>query len=187
MSANTNAIQAGSGFEPDAGPRKRVLIAVDDSSPAHRAVRVGGDLAAALLADVMLLHAVAPVIAAETPHLHYVLDDIRRGEGARILDRAARGLPGTLRVERVLVVGTPAEGILDHARRWQADFIVLGTRRRSRLSHFLLGSVAEAVMRKANCPVLTVGNGYDDDDDDDGPATSRQWLAPDTNKLFAVG
>ncbi len=57
---------------------------------------------------------------------------------------------------RKIVVGTPAEVIVAEAQGEQADLIVMGTHGRSGLSHVLLGSVAEAVIRKAACPVLTV-------------------------------
>jgi len=53
-------------------------------------------------------------------------------------------------------IGSPAEEILRLAGEAHADLIVLGTHGRRGLSHFLLGSVAERVLRQAPCPVLTV-------------------------------
>jgi nucleotide-binding universal stress UspA family protein len=58
--------------------------------------------------------------------------------------------------ERRLVEGDPASEILDIAREIAADLIVMGTHGRTGLSRFLMGSVAEQVVRKAGCPVLTV-------------------------------
>lgn len=55
--------------------------------------------------------------------------------------------------------GRPAEGILEHARGANTDLIVIGTHGRRGLSHAMTGSVAEAVVREASCPVLTVRNG----------------------------
>lgn len=50
-----------------------------------------------------------------------------------------------------------AEGILDYARQIDADLIVMGTHGRRGLGHAFLGSVAEEVVRRSDCPVLTVG------------------------------
>jgi universal stress protein A len=55
-----------------------------------------------------------------------------------------------------VVVGVPAEVIVAEAEAEQADLIVMGTHGRTGLPHVLVGSVAEAVIRKAPCPVLAV-------------------------------
>jgi universal stress protein A len=52
-------------------------------------------------------------------------------------------------------IGSPAEEIVDAAKEWTADLICLGTHGRTGLSHLLLGSVAERVVRLSPCPVLT--------------------------------
>src|SRR5690606_2923950 len=51
----------------------------------------------------------------------------------------------------------PTTGILDYAGRVDADLIVMATHSRRGLDHLLLGSIAEAVVREAVCPVFTVG------------------------------
>ena len=56
----------------------------------------------------------------------------------------------------LVLVGDAAEAILNEARKLGAELIVLGKRRKSRVSRFVLGSVAAAVLRGANCPVLVV-------------------------------
>jgi nucleotide-binding universal stress UspA family protein len=63
---------------------------------------------------------------------------------------------GDVAYEHQMLVGTPADAIVDFAEQTQADFIVMGTHGRTGLSRALMGSVAEAVVRKAPCPVLTV-------------------------------
>ncbi len=55
-----------------------------------------------------------------------------------------------------VVLGRPFVEIIRYAREAKADLIVLGTHGRSGLSHMLLGSVTEKVVRKATCPVLTI-------------------------------
>lgn len=59
-------------------------------------------------------------------------------------------------VDRLLVQGEPAEQILAAARDSRCDLIVMGTHGRSGLPRLLMGSVAEAVLREAPCPVLIV-------------------------------
>jgi nucleotide-binding universal stress UspA family protein len=56
--------------------------------------------------------------------------------------------------ERVVEVGMPVEVILAEAEAWRADLIVMGTHGRTGLAHFLNGSVAERVARRARRPVL---------------------------------
>jgi len=63
--------------------------------------------------------------------------------------------PG-VHVQHRLEDGDPATGILRVAQEIQADLIVMGTHGRTGLNRLLMGSVAEQVHRKANCPVLTV-------------------------------
>ncbi len=58
--------------------------------------------------------------------------------------------------EHRLLLGDPAEMIVQLADEEKADLIVMGTHGRSGLSRLLMGSVAEAVVREASCPVLTV-------------------------------
>jgi nucleotide-binding universal stress UspA family protein len=58
--------------------------------------------------------------------------------------------------QSLIKAGTPADAILAVAREQVCDMIVMGTHRRHGVSHWLLGSVAEAVLRRADCPVLIV-------------------------------
>ena len=53
-------------------------------------------------------------------------------------------------------MGEPAAEILEVARARGADLIVMGTHGRTGLEHALMGSIAERVVRRAHCPVLTV-------------------------------
>ena len=52
--------------------------------------------------------------------------------------------------------GNPVDRILDHAKSLEADLIVIGTHGQGGFQRFVLGSVAEKVLRKASCPVMTV-------------------------------
>jgi universal stress protein A len=64
-------------------------------------------------------------------------------------------LPAAVRYDTIVVTGDPAEQVLNTARRLGADLIVMGTHGRRLLSHLVLGSVAERVVRESAIPVLT--------------------------------
>jgi len=61
-----------------------------------------------------------------------------------------------IETESLIVEGKPFVQIITVAREREVDLIVIGTHGRTGLSHYLLGSVTEKVVRKAPCPVLTV-------------------------------
>ena len=71
------------------------------------------------------------------------------------LREIGRGMPvPTVEVE--VIEGKPAGGILEVAAREKSDLIVIGTHGRGTIDHLLIGSVAERVIRKAECAVLSV-------------------------------
>ena len=70
--------------------------------------------------------------------------------------RMEPALTGALVVVRSVHVGKPVQVIIDYAKEHEIDLIVLGTHGHTGLSHLLLGSVTEKVVRLATCPVLTV-------------------------------
>ncbi len=63
---------------------------------------------------------------------------------------------GLQSVEHACLTGAPADAIVDFATANDVDLIVMGTHGRRGLSRILIGSVAEAVMRQASCPVITI-------------------------------
>ena len=76
------------------------------------------------------------------------------------LSRLAAGLQKRrLSVRTLLGVGAAYDVIVDVAKKLKVDLIVMSTHGRTGLSHFLIGSVAERVVRSATCPVLTVRGG----------------------------
>ncbi len=140
---------------------QRILWATDLSPVSEGAWRYALTLADLFAAEVILLHAVRPTKLAglaghAVPHREDSQEDylapFRRELERRGQTLEALGLPGRWKV----LVGVPAEVIVAEAQAEQADLIVVGTHGRSGLPHVLLGSVAEAVIRKAPCPVLAV-------------------------------
>lgn len=83
-------------------------------------------------------------------------DDLARAARSE-LDRFLAGLPPAgVDVEPVVRLGTPEEEILAEADGWGADLVVLGTHARTGISHLLLGSVAESVVRHGSWDALVV-------------------------------
>jgi nucleotide-binding universal stress UspA family protein len=135
----------------------RILLAIDDSQPSQWATDVAGGLAQALDARVMVVHIVEITEREDTFGFDELVEQ-RRRDGAALLDRAMRALPAAVESDQMLRDGIPSEEIVSAARTWEADQIIMGTRGRGRLATFVLGSTAEAVVRQAPCPVLTVGH-----------------------------
>ncbi len=136
---------------------EEILVPTDGSDPADRAV----DLAAALAAATgARLHAVNVVDLgvvwgeADTGRVVEVLDDAGQQTVDEVTDRAADA--GVDRVETAVLHGTPHHEIVDYAADHDTDLVVIGTHGRSGLERYLLGSVAERVVRLSGVPVLTV-------------------------------
>jgi nucleotide-binding universal stress UspA family protein len=144
---------------------QRILIPIDFSDHSRHALRYGCAFAEKFGAELHLLNVVEdyyPMV----PEAGLMLPD--KGEflaGARAAaERELAKLPDApaakgARVVRSAVVGTPYVEIVRYARQHAIDLIVVGSHGRSGLAHVLMGSVAERVVRKASCPVLTVRPG----------------------------
>jgi nucleotide-binding universal stress UspA family protein len=143
----------------------RVLVPVDFSPSSRAALDYATFLADALGASVIALHVWEPpgYVGPDTLALLPVAagqpgwDDKTRAEVTRELE-VFLGRPHARpkKLETEVMAGTPADAILSAAARDGADLIVMGTHGRTGLSRLLLGSVAEAVFRRAPCPVLTI-------------------------------
>ncbi len=140
---------------------KRILVPIDFSDASRSALEVGADLAKRFGASLTLLHAY-PVPGYTFPDGSFVASAKMMDELAEQAKRhlaewkeiaAGLGHPGA---EASTAVGEPAHEILAFAREARTDLIVLGTHGRTGLQHALMGSVAERVVRRAPCPVLTV-------------------------------
>ena len=138
---------------------RKILIAVDESAFAARAADVGFDLARSLGAEVAIIHVVDPSVVAYAPEGGLPAGEIvtlAQQDGKRLL--AAFGQRAALQPAplELIHVGKTATEIVNAAKEWPADLVVIGSHGRGGVERLLLGSVAEAVMRHAACPVLVV-------------------------------
>ena len=105
---------------------RRILVPTDVSEPSAAALRYGTELARRFGARLYLLHVPTKAEAREL-HPHCAMPN-----------------------------GIPADEIVQYARHHEIDLIVMGTHGCTGLTRAVLGSVAESVVRRAPCPVLTV-------------------------------
>jgi nucleotide-binding universal stress UspA family protein len=138
-------------------PRK-VLVATDFSEGSDEAIDRAIEIAKPSTAEVEIMHVIQ--LGEELPFgtIHFDADyaafygNIDR----QLSQRADRFRQAGLTCETKIVDGTAPTEIVARARAIGADLIVLGTHGRTGLAHAMLGSVAERVVRRASCPVLTV-------------------------------
>src|SRR5438477_1199325 len=124
---------------------KRILVATDGGEPSDWAIDAGASLAAQVHADMAFVH-VIPRVMADPADLGYL-------EAERIADlneRAEHYLSGALRrsgmlrADLIVREGVADTEIIDAAKKWKADLIVVGSHNRGRFSRLILGSTAES-------------------------------------------
>jgi universal stress protein A len=139
---------------------RRILHATDFSPASRSASAKALELAKQDRARVCLVHVQvppSPFLGDELPSSYLELQARARRDAERRLAAAVdKAKKAGVRVESKLIVGTPSEQIIRHAGRWHADLIVVGTHGRTGLGRVFMGSVAERVLQRASCPVLTV-------------------------------
>jgi nucleotide-binding universal stress UspA family protein len=138
---------------------KKILVPTDFSKGSENALRYGCELAAKFGGELHLLHIMQETVgdfdyfyAVSGNFFEEMREDAQRRMDA-VLDPAWNGGKG---VKRVVTSGTPFREILRYAKQNEIDLIVMGTHGRGAITHMLMGSVAEKVVRMAACPVLTV-------------------------------
>ena len=135
---------------------RTILHATDFSEPSEFAFQFACDLARDYGAVLVILHVYpTPVLPTLNGKVFPLPVDVPRKDLTEMLDAIKPSEPA-ITVERILVVGAPAYEISRVAEAYHADLIVMGTHGRGGLSRLVMGSVAEDVLRNAQCPVLTV-------------------------------
>ena len=140
----------------------RILVPTDFSNCSNDALLQAVALAKVHDARLDVLHVLADVddplrVESYGEQQEDVTLDVLRAEADTQMHAVLSSLPvDTVAVRRVQAVGDPCEAILNHAEAETIDLIVLGTHGRKGVSRWVLGSVAEMVVRKAACSVLVV-------------------------------
>jgi nucleotide-binding universal stress UspA family protein len=141
---------------------KSILAPTDFSTHSERAVRYACQLAERLGASLHLLHVLSeilpagpdPLLMPAMPAQYYKENEDRARETLGRLIEPSWGKPAAIVTS--VRWGSPVESIVGYAVEHSVDMITIATHGRTGLSHVLLGSVAEHIVREAPCPVLTI-------------------------------
>ncbi len=145
---------------------RKILCPVDFSEPSESALSTAVDLAEHYSAEVVLMHAVndidpmpspsytlTPQMVEQIPQLMEQMQENARQALQNLIDQyIGRRVPADV----LVTTGPPAHSIVNAVDELNADLIVIATHGRSGIRGFFFGSVAEKVVRTADCPVLTV-------------------------------
>ena len=136
---------------------ERILVPLDFSVLAEKALRYAVPLARQFSAEIVLLHVVQPLpYPSDITHMplgeSVIMDPLKE----RLALFAEQVIPHDLLMGSEVRMGIPYEIITDFARYKNVDLIILTTHGYTGLRHLFLGSTAERVLRYAPCPVLTV-------------------------------
>ena len=136
-----------------------ILLPTDGSDGMTDAAGHAGVLAERFDATVHVLSVIDPRNRFESPTSGLstaAWQEAERDRAEQAVERTVATLPDGLSVETALLEGVPKTVILDYVRDEGIDMVVMGTHGRSGLDHYLIGSVAETVVRNSPVPVVTV-------------------------------
>jgi len=136
----------------------RILCAVDFSPDSVAAFRVAVDLTGLHTASLHLLHVIEAEPGAEFPgqDTSDLMIRIMAQANAAMEKLVASGPSPASSLTSEIVTGSGFAEIVDRARAWKADLIVLGAKGTASLERLVVGSTAERVTRDAACSVLVV-------------------------------
>ena len=156
---------------------RRILVPTDFSETSSAALRYGVELARRFTARLYLLHVPEhPGEAAEAEYPIGIFDTMQNAAHDRLGHLLSEQETRELRPECAMRLGVPSEEIVRHAAEHEIDLIVI-THGREGMARVLLGSVAERVVRKAPCPVLTVHHPEHEFVEVDEPVRSHEATA----------
>jgi len=135
---------------------KQILCPIDLSENSLAAVEMATSLAMARESTILFLFVAFPELPASAGLAIAEVDQAIQKENEKFHKITPTNI--AVACEHELVRGNPAEEIIRIAEERGVEFIVMSTHGRSGLSRMLMGSVAEEVIRNANCPVLTLRN-----------------------------
>ena len=136
---------------------KKILIAIDDGPTSEKIASIGFQLGQQLNAEIALVSVVDTTAlmtdGGVTPDelADIIKNDLKKSQ-QMLVDKVFKDYKVWTFVEK----GKPFEAILKVAEEWEADLIVLGTHGKTGISHLLMGSVAEKVIRHSTRPLFVI-------------------------------
>jgi universal stress protein A len=136
-------------------PFKEILSPVQFDDNSIAALQVAKQLALTHGSTIHVLHVVPIILVPGEGYIVYSLEEQEQNAKKALAEMVQQQLSG-VNYKISTKIGEIARSVLEVAHEVRADLIVMATHGRSGLPHFFLGSVAEKVVREAQCPVLTV-------------------------------
>jgi universal stress protein A len=152
---------------------ERILVPVDFSNNSLKALDYAVAFAKPFKAEITALFVVEPIyysapdITGGAATMAGLMEEQRRHGRTQLQRLEQRYAKSGVALRALLQTGTAYQAIADTAKQIKADLIVMTTHGRTGMSHLLMGSVAERVVRSAPCPVLTFN-----------PSKQRRRVAP---------
>ena len=134
-----------------------IIVPVDFSTGSLEALDFAVSLARRLDASILLLHALDPIYSRgrfDSPRLRPLRTQALKDAKRRLAMLAKRRVRLHVPVRHQVIKGVAYSVIVEAAAKTKADMIVMGSEGRTGMNRFLVGSVAEKVIRHARCPVL---------------------------------
>lgn len=138
---------------------KSIVVALDGSPASQRAFALAVSLASKYAAALTVVHVTEPMFVPPEPFgfNSAAIETANRDYGRKLLeDASVQARDAGLEAQTVLVVGSPADELLQAAERLDASVIVIGSRGQGRVGRLLLGSVSDRVLHHAKSSVLVV-------------------------------
>jgi len=144
------------------GAIRNIMVAVDKAEPSEWAVDRAVRVAEQLGARITLVHVLdlTPTAFPELAPYDAETGEAQEDAAWELLHRMARLVPHGLLAEEILREGDVSKEIVLAAEQFKPDMLVVGTHGRGPVGRFLLGSIAEAVLRHAPCPLLVVAHPF---------------------------
>ena len=133
---------------------KTILFPTDFSTASDAALAHAETLAKQAGASLLIVHVEEPPLAYGGGELYYGLPEPNSERIKQMLE-SVKPSDRSVTVEHRLTMGDPAAEIVRIAEEEKPEMIVMGTHGRTGLTRLLMGSVAEAIVRRSPCPVLT--------------------------------
>jgi nucleotide-binding universal stress UspA family protein len=140
----------------------QIMVATDGSELARKAIFTAVEVAKLCEAKLYAVHVISlggydSLVHSRNKEWNKAIKEQLIAEGKEATSYVeCVGRDANIKVESVILEGNPAEEIVDFAEKNDIDLIVIGTQGRTGVQRFLIGSVAENVIRQSNIKVLVV-------------------------------
>jgi len=144
---------------------RRIMVPIDYSENSKAALQYGAELARSFGASIDIVHVwdrptyLTDAVMVQRPgEAHKPIGELIRENAQHDMDEflTELGLPSGVPVTSRLISGEPASALIAELKKGEHDLVVLSTHGRTGFAHFLLGSIAEKLVRMSPVPVLTV-------------------------------